>query len=197
MRVVEPNAALRDLLARYDAAGGVVDHVLVAAPEGGSPPQVTHHQQAAVAALEALRSRREAPPSTWRLQIRGEPSMPHSVTVTEFLGPYYDLSARRLVHSHSDGVKQGADEFTTHGYADAFADPPYSLRLDFQQTSALFDSITDALFGGLTPDLDIQKWSTDWANYFDPGLDWWGAFLWTVFSPKRRHIVVVAAASTD
>ena len=36
-----------------------------------------------------------------------------------------------------------------------------------------------------------------WSNYFDVGLEWWGVWCLTIWSPKRRTISALIASTTD
>lgn len=45
--------------------------------------------------------------------------------------------------------------------------------------------------------LVIEKWPTNWSNYFDAGNEWWGAYYWTIQNPMKKIILVIAASDTD
>ena len=45
--------------------------------------------------------------------------------------------------------------------------------------------------------LRIHRWETNWSSYFRAGLEWWGAFFWTVEDVKNGWVTVIGAATTD
>jgi hypothetical protein len=45
--------------------------------------------------------------------------------------------------------------------------------------------------------LTTYRWSTDWADYFKLGDEWWGSYLWAVFNVQTNLIVGIAASVTD
>jgi hypothetical protein len=135
--------------------------------------------------------------------MRVDPERPVAtpIPLRAFLGRAYDGDAGRIVSQWTQRagreIKEGADEFTTEGYAEAFSDPPYSMRLALTEIKVLFEEINSELLGGLRDALEVWQWSTDWSSYFQQGLEWWGAYLWTVAAPDRPWITVIAASTTD
>ncbi len=126
------------------------------------------------------------------------------VSLRDFVGRGYDWDTERLeptwrVNEGGSGHKTSppGSDFMTDGYAEAFADPPYGLRVENSQATAWFNSINADLLGGLSDALEIRSWSTDWSTWFDDGREWWGAFLWTIRPPDRPWMVAIAASSTD
>lgn len=83
------------------------------------------------------------------------------------------------------------------GYAYAFSDPPYGIRLRSKEIAALFTKVNNYLLGGISKQSIIFKWPTDWSNYFDAGHEWWGSFLWSFANPGDSRIIVILASSTD
>jgi hypothetical protein len=181
-------------LDRFREHGGVVDYV--AFNVVGAADEDAIHMQAAIAGMRSLAADIGAGRAfTLEFEIPGRPS---PVTIEEFVGPYYNWQRHELVDpwTRSPGGGGSRSGFTA-GYADAFLDPPYSLKLSVSDISVLFADVNSALFGGLGPGLSIRRWPTDWSNYFDAGHEWWGAFFWTVLDPSRSRIYVIAASSTD
>jgi hypothetical protein len=189
-----PTATLAAALATYEAAGGVLDYV---AFDVVSSPSLSDHEEAATRAMAAIRLKLERPPSGFQLKVSGAPGPSIAVSARDFVGPFYDWKTERLVSPWVDGTRGLGGDFVTHGYADAFLEPPYSLRCTLDQATSLFQCVNTELFGRLSDELEIRSWSTDWSNYFDSGLEWWGAFYWTVYSPTVSRLVVVGASSTD
>jgi hypothetical protein len=99
--------------------------------------------------------------------------------------------------SGKGGSKQAGGELLTDGYAEAFSDPPYGMRLGLAELSSLFEQINRELLGGLHDTLEVWQWSTDWSTWFEPGSEWWGAYLWTAAPADRPWITVIAASATD
>lgn len=70
-----------------------------------------------------------------------------------------------------------------------------------QQLSELLQAYLATVLHVATPAdtqaLVCMAWTTDWATYFEPGHEWWGAFCWTGYDPARATIAVLLAASTD
>ncbi len=82
------------------------------------------------------------------------------------------------------------------GYAYAFTQPPHRLRLDHGDVQRLFREIDDDVLGRPDESTEIWKWSTDWAEYFEHGHEWWGAFAWTVRRPEAE-LWALLASTTD
>jgi hypothetical protein len=78
----------------------------------------------------------------------------------------------------------------------AFSDPPYPLRRGGESVEELFRQVNQLLFGDLTR-WSIRRWSSDWSDYFTYGLEWWGAFLWTLVREDSELVVWVGASTTD
>ncbi len=182
----------------FHHAGGVVEYALIWVPDG--LPERDAHRAAALVAVHELTSR--SPTDRWRTDPQR--AVGTSISVEDFVGPFYDWERERLLSAwiigeHGGGHRIGhhRGEFVTAGYADAFSDPAYPLTTDLEQASAWFTAINRALFGGLRRDLEVVRWSIDWSSWFDPGLEWWGAFLWTVRHRSAPTITVISAVSTD
>src|SRR5262249_19794836 len=78
----------------------------------------------------------------------------------------------------------------------AFSNPPYPLRSGGEPAENLFRRVNELLFGELAR-WSIRRWSTDWSDYFTYGLDWWGAFLWTLVREDGARALWVGASTTD
>lgn len=77
-------------------------------------------------------------------------------------------------------------------YWQAFMKPPCG---EYQTED--FMRVNSALFNAGTDHLEILKWSTDWAEYFDDGREWWGTLCVTVYDRNLDRYVVITAAATD
>lgn len=194
----------------YQSAGGVVDYVVIDVGATGSSEA---HRRAAVAGMEELARQDEAhfdrvsrernvPRDRFQsMRVVPERAVGTPISLRAFLGRAYDWDTGRIVprwmRGTGGGVEEGADEFGTDGYAEAFSDPPYSMQLDLAKINVLFKEINRELLGGLRDSVEVWQWSTDWSSYFELGLQWWGAYLWTVAAPEHPWITVVAASTTD
>ena len=78
-------------------------------------------------------------------------------------------------------------------YRRAFLSPPYKITY----TEKDFNKVNAALFPNGTDDLAVYRWSTDWAEYFDDGNEWWGALCCTVYDKTLDRFVVIMASATD
>jgi hypothetical protein len=186
----------------FQAAGGVVRYSVV--DVAATVPVETAHLVAAMSMIESRAAQirtRGGKLKSFKYSLEPARAASRQLTVEEFLGPYYDREQRRLVECWGTGKSSAAGtNFLTHGYADAFSDTPYGLRdATVEQRSAWFNAINRALLGGLSDDIEIFGWSTDWSDFFTPGLEWWGAFCWTVRVPHitPTTYVGIGASTTD
>ena len=134
----------------------------------------------------------------------------------EFLGSRYDLRRNGLiVHGgkepflneflfYLDNAKSEnvipfsqIDNGIGTGYAYAFSDPPYQLRLLAKDKGRIFATINSNLLGGIDDTSVIYEWPTDWTDYFDAGKEWWGSFLWSFANHALSRVVIIAASATD
>jgi hypothetical protein len=69
-------------------------------------------------------------------------------------------------------------------------EPPFRLGLMPEDTRKSFDAINALLFGNFSDDLEIVRWS-------EGGLEWWGAFWWTVHNRTKGQVVVIAVSAMD
>ncbi|MBQ6594430.1 MAG: hypothetical protein IJH78_02080 [Clostridia bacterium] len=60
-----------------------------------------------------------------------------------------------------------------------------------------FCKVNSVLFPKGTDELEVYEWSTDWANYFDAGHEWWGAACWSVYDRRMNRYAVILASTTD
>ncbi len=222
---------LESLLKIYEASGGVINFALFERDDA-IPEEIELHRQAAICAVEAFalwtdrdfeqllqaeehkHRRRE---EFFCVTIQPELLSGRKITLSEFLGPCYDIESRRLIlrgqtvnhlnHYFYSGDEErfqnivtppdNETEFVTSGYAQAFCETVHGLRGTNKHINALFFAFADELFGGFRRSLNIYQWSTNWSNYFDDGHEWWGSFCWTVEPEDANYIVSVLASTTD
>jgi hypothetical protein len=144
----------------------------------------------------------------------------------EFFGPNYDIekrlvSARMVAPDPNESaigktlimsenvVNSGAESETSlvlkiGGYIDAVLRPPYRLfgaqgvvpvvtRATIEDS---FQKMIEELFGDPST-IEVMEWDDDFSDYFKPGLEWWGAYFWTVWAPQKNWIVTILASATD
>ncbi|MHA1383078.1 MAG: hypothetical protein ACTSR3_04870 [Candidatus Helarchaeota archaeon] len=84
------------------------------------------------------------------------------------------------------------------GYAKCFIEPPYGFRAEKLVINQLFLDLNRFLFYDFKyPLTHIYLWDENCSRYFKPGMEWWGAYLWTVLIQEKKEIVIIAASSTD
>lgn len=77
-------------------------------------------------------------------------------------------------------------------YWQAFMKPPCG-----EYDTEDFIGVNSALFNAGTEHLVVFRWSTDWAEYFDDGHEWWGTLCVTVYDRILDRYVVITASATD
>jgi hypothetical protein len=186
--------SVRAALETFERAGGVVEHFVF---EVGAEPDP--HTAATLQAFASLRAKLE--PFVLTLEPTRIASQP--ITRAAFLGEMRTgmgvlHSPGAFLHAQAESMRRFQSFSCTPGggYLMAFSDPPYGLQLGADDAQALFETIRDYFFPE-TADLEIRSFTTDWSNYFRAGLEWWGAYWWTVLNRARGIITVIAASSTD
>ncbi len=85
-------------------------------------------------------------------------------------------------------------------FAFALTHPPYPLKASRSEVQNLFEEVCAFLFP-IGQRVEISDWSSprlpEVSDYFTDGMEWWGAFLFTILQPDSKRLVVVAASATD
>lgn len=134
----------------------------------------------------------------WTVEIDAEKTACLSakrIDQSTFLGPCYEAGRHCLTLPLQ--TQGGLYDWMMQGYAYAFSQPPYSLHERPENVQQLFHSFLRDFLHGLSDEVLIHQWPTDWANFFDAGKEWWGCFLWTVTTPALRRIAWIGASTTD
>lgn len=217
---IQPEKPLATLLKTFREVKGVIDYVLIGGISSEQDPQSYEcHKKGAVFTVEAActryRSREKGPAS------RREPDNIQGKLIypTDFFAPGYTWipideiatfprlsEEQRAFYQASRNVQlyQGMGYYF-HNYHYAFRYTPHGLaryedviqKLSEQEVEQLFSEINNALFGDEKEAVAIYSWSTDWADYFNEGHEWWGSFLWTVYSSQTNILVGIAASTSD
>jgi hypothetical protein len=218
MRIVKPDIETERLNLQLDSAGVVLRHVVV--ERCSATCDHWEHRRAIILALEA-----ETEHAEWSAQ-EGAPLVNYlkansmtgtRISAEQFLGPLWHIGRQSLIlrgrtQSHYNSYFVGEDEETQAnvvmpplgtsdgcdaGYAYAFTEPPYSLRLTRRRVIELFAEALHRFLPGLdAPGTALYRWPTDWSSYFDAGREWWGSFAWT-YGASSGEIVAVFASTAD
>jgi hypothetical protein len=187
---ISPSNALAELLRRYESLNGIVNYAFFL-PEVSASRQEAHRAAALAFAKTFTPIYLDpslAPPDASRVEAEKAVGVP--IGLHDFFGSRYDWENQRLVIRAGSA---GDDE----GYAYAFGDSPWGGIGPEAAVAELFAAINQELFGDDLQDMEIVRWSNDWASYFDDGREWWGAFLWTVIPNRRPYVVAIGASTTD
>lgn len=87
----------------------------------------------------------------------------------------------------------------------AFLEPPYGGEPVMRNgrviqkglTIEAFHEINHLLFPNGPEVLNVMEWTTDWADYFDDGAEWWGTACWSIYDRSLDRYVVILASATD
>lgn len=176
---VPPLEPLATLLDRLRDVGVVVDYILLRPSHDGAPVEDVHRD----AALLGMRIQDERE-AAWQRSTAARSGIPADKI------PRMAIAAGRAAAA----VEPAARFLEDYWYA--FSDPPYPLRCGGESAAELFRRVNGLLFGDLSV-WSIRRWSTDWSDYFTYGLDWWGAFLWTLVRDDRQQAIWLGASTTD
>ena len=85
-------------------------------------------------------------------------------------------------------------------FAYAFSWTPYGLNAKRGEVQNLFSAIREFVLPA-GREHQILDWSNpklaDVSQYFEAGSEWWGVFLFTVYTPSNRRLMVIAGSTTD
>jgi hypothetical protein len=198
MHEIAPEPELAALLADYNDRSGVIDYVLLQSYTEAAPDHL--HRLAALAGMAAIDRRLEQ----WAAE-KSSPEFPadrffrvwwdeakltgQCVTLSTFWGTD-DVEPKEL------GARAWSIP-TVDGYKTAFFHPPHGLGGTNEERAALFANINRRVLGTAPESAEIFSWATDWSNYFDAGLEWWGAFFWTVRASGSSRFVAIGVSATD
>jgi hypothetical protein len=191
VRETIPSDPLASLLTRLEQNGVVVDYFLFA-PDDATSPVDAAHRSAATSGMSVIEARQITINEERRRRFnhwRGlDPSDSSFYSQRPCYRVVFDITKATAAEEHPESFLKD--------YWRAFSDAPHGPSIAQPELAELFDEVNRLLFGNLS-DWSIRRWSTDWSNYFEAGLEWWGAYFWTLVSSDRRRAVVVGASSTD
>jgi hypothetical protein len=172
----------------YRAAGGVVDFQVYRAADCSSKIEEERHREVAVAAIKVL---------TDAMNLHWDFCEAHGLAQIPNRWRCQPEQAKALRISWADFLEDNMPDSASSGYKPLFYDPPYGLRLPKPEIDKLYELSLGYLVPSLSHPLLIHSWSVDWADYFGPGLEWWGAALWTITTDYGSTITAIAASATD
>ncbi len=74
-----------------------------------------------------------------------------------------------------------------------FLNPPHTTKYKIED----FTEINNILFPKGKDYLEIYDWTVDWSNYFEDGLEWWGAAAISIYDKQLNRYIIILASSTD
>ena len=74
-----------------------------------------------------------------------------------------------------------------------FLNPPHTTKYNIDD----FIKINNILFPKGKNNLEIYDWNVDWSNYFEDGLEWWGAAAISIYDKELNRYVIIFASATD
>jgi len=177
-------ADLPAIFARYDEAGGVLQHFLVenagadeAAARAAIVACVPTMDAAGLAILESRRIDRQ-----------------------QFLGRWCRPPDDELVGLDSSGMFLPDTPYDGGNYAYAFAFTPYGMKASPADIQSMFSEMMEIILPR-NEEATILDWASpklvDVAPLFRWGAEWWGVFLFTIQFPRLRKLVVIAGSTTD
>ena len=78
-------------------------------------------------------------------------------------------------------------------YCYLFLNPPHTNKYNVED----FNKINNVLFPKGFDNLEIYDWSNNFSNYFDDGLEWWGARCISIYDKELDRFVIIGASATD
>lgn len=171
---------------RYHAIGGVLDIALFEETEGGEEDIL----DAIALTLDVADFRRAALLSLGYRRI--DEAM--------LFGSRYDPATGALIADMRSAAFEIPEPGAGGELAYAFAFPPYPLDARPAEIQSLFDDLRHAILPA-HGEATILDWSSprlpEVSAYFEPGMEWWGVFLFSIHIPAIRRLTIIAGSTTD
>ena len=108
---------------------------------------------------------------------------------------YKEIDPKELFQLPKDYEKErkNIDYGYKRPYWFLFLDPPHKTNYKIED----FIKINNILFPKGKDNLEIYDWNVEWSNYFDDGLEWWGAAAISIYDKLLNRYVIILASSTD
>lgn len=141
------------------------------------------HQQAAIQLVKFANQKKRYPMITWNKQEHLDNR------IQEYTINPTRMTARRLSHEVFFSIYREPKRPFISNYAYAF----FQMSSNYLGKVDHFIQMNDILF----PDkeqLIIYEWNNTWSDYFHYGRQHRGAFIWTIYDPKRNKFTVINAS---
>ncbi|MFC4255017.1 hypothetical protein GRI97_06240 [Altererythrobacter xixiisoli] len=211
---MERLTALPAAFDRYSAIGGVLDFAVFDDSDGSEAEVLEAIEQTLRPALPE-----DAPFDADALRQSGS----RVIGGAEFLGEWFDPEAGQLlkrgtwtlaggieledpllIDLQGHSVENGSMGLPNVGeggqFALAFTEPPYGLQAEPLEIQDLFDSIRSFILPGYAI-TEIRDWTSpalaEVSPYFEAGMEWWGVYLFSLYTPQSRRLTIIAGSTTD
>ena len=118
-----------------------------------------------------------------------------NITIDKDKMNYKEISSSKFFELPKDYEKERCNMGNGYKrpYWFLFLNPPHSTNYKIED----FIKINNILFPKGKENLEIYEWNVDWSNYFDDGLEWWGAAAISIYDKILDRYVIIFASSTD
>lgn len=117
------------------------------------------------------------------------------ITIDKDKMKYKEISSAEFfkLPENYDKEKNNLGDGYKREYWYLFLNPPHTTKYNIED----FIKINNLLFPKGKDSLEIYDWNVEWSNYFDDGLEWWGAAAISIYDKLLDRYVVIFASSTD
>ena len=117
------------------------------------------------------------------------------ITIDKDKMKYKEISSDELFQLPKNYEKErhNLDNGYKRPYWFLFLDPPHNTNYKIED----FIKINNILFPKGKDNLEIYDWNVEWSNYFDDGLEWWGAAAISIYDKILDRYIIILASATD
>ena len=117
------------------------------------------------------------------------------ITIDKDKMKYKEISSNELFQlpKNYEKEKNNLNNGYKRPYWYLFLEPPHKTNYKIED----FIKINNLLFSKGKNHLEIYDWNVDWSNYFDDGLEWWGAAAISIYDNLLDRYIIILASSTD
>ena len=208
--VMKPVSKRPASIERYHAVGGVLDIRIFEEAEGnedeildaiGQTLGVADYRPEALRGIGGRRTDEAGMFGSWFDPATGRLVSPRRRPLRDGRMPT-DVPIVTLTDAEFGRMGASVAEPGTGGeLAYAFTYPPYGLHAPPMEIQSLFDALRHAILPR-----HHRSFIIDWtsprlpevsAAYFEPGMEWWGVFLFSIHIPETQHLTIIAGSATD
>ena len=142
--------------------------------------------------LEGIKTHKEAvlfAMNTWNRKLKEEGGPSLYAKPNEMKGYQIDSKEFFKLPQEDRMIKENE----TRPYWYLFLEPPHTNKYNSDD----FKRMNSILFPKGFDHLELIEWNVDWSNYFEDGLEWWGARCVSIYDKELNRFVIIAASSTD